>query len=133
MGGFQMEEMKEQSLKVQKAGLLIDELPEFDLSTGVDGNGEVQMPSISGNSQRWATVGFFGRLNYDYKGKYLIKISTRYDGSSRFRRENRWVLSPSFSAGWNVARENFWNNLQDKINTFKLRISYGSLANQNNI
>ena len=76
MGGFQMEEMKEQSLKVQKAGLLIDELPEFDLSTGVDGNGEVQMPSISGNSQRWATVGFFGRLNYDYKGKYLIKIST---------------------------------------------------------
>ena len=43
MGGFQMEEMKEQSLKVQKAGLLIDELPEFDLSTGVDGNGEVQM------------------------------------------------------------------------------------------
>lgn len=131
MGGFQMEEMKEQSLKVQKAGLLIDELPEFDLSTGVDGNGEVQMPSISGNSQRWATVGFFGRLNYDYKGKYLIKISTRYDGSSRFRRENRWVLSPSFSAGWNVARENFWNNLQDKINTFKLRISYGSLANQN--
>ena len=46
MGGFQMEEMKEQSLKVQKAGLLIDELPEFDLSTGVDGNGEVQMPSI---------------------------------------------------------------------------------------
>ena len=69
--------------------------------------------------------------NYDYNGKYLVEGNLRYDGSSRFRRGNRWILTPSFSLGWNVARENFWEKLADVVEVFKLRVSYGELANQN--
>ena len=55
----------------------------------------------------------------------------RYDGSSRFRRGSRWCFSPSFSAGWNLSNEKFWESLADYVNTFKLRASYGQLGNQN--
>lgn len=55
----------------------------------------------------------------------------RYDGTSRFRRGNRWQLYPSFSLGWNMAREAFWEPLTDVVNTLKIRASYGELGNQN--
>lgn len=59
------------------------------------------------NCSEWATTGFFGRVNYDYKGRYLAEVNMRYDGTSRFLRDNRWNLFPSFSLGWNMAREAF--------------------------
>lgn len=59
----------------------------------------------------WKTAGFFGRLNYDTMGRYLFEANLRYDGSSRFIRERRWNLFPSFSFGWNVAQEAFWEPL----------------------
>lgn len=62
---------------------------------------------------------FFGRINYDYAGRYLFEANLRYDGSSRFLRENRWNFFPSFSAGWNIAREKFWEPLTDYVNTLK--------------
>ena len=73
----------------------------------------------------------FGRINYDYKGKYLAEVNIRYDGTSRFRREQRWNWFPSFSLGWNIARENFWESLSEYVGTLKLRGSYGELGNQN--
>lgn len=60
-----------------------------------------------GGYSEWATAGFFGRVNYDYKGRYLAEVNMRYDGTSRFLRDNRWNLFPSFSLGWNMAREAF--------------------------
>lgn len=88
-------------------------------------------PRTSGQYQSWATAGFFGRLNYDYDGKYLLEANLRYDGSSRFIRDRRWVFFPSFSAGWNVAQEAFWGKLRETVNTLKLRASWGQLGNQN--
>jgi TonB-linked SusC/RagA family outer membrane protein len=79
----------------------------------------------------WGTAGYFGRFNYDYQGKYLLEANLRYDGTSRFRRETRWNWFPSFSAGWNIARESFWGELGNKVNILKLRGSYGKLGNQN--
>lgn len=61
----------------------------------------------------------------------MAEINLRYDGSSRFRSDNRWNVFPSFSLGWNVARENFWESLAQTVNTLKLRGSYGELGNQN--
>ena len=55
----------------------------------------------------------------------------RYDGTSRFLRDNRWNLFPSFSLGWNMAREAFFEDLTDLISTFKIRGSWGELGNQN--
>ena len=64
-------------------------------------------------------------------GRYLAEINMRYDGSSRFRRGSRWQWSPSFSLGWNIAQEKFWESLTDIANTLKLRVSYGELGNKN--
>jgi TonB-linked SusC/RagA family outer membrane protein len=78
-----------------------------------------------------AQGGWFGRLNYDYDGKYLFEANIRYDGSSRFLADKRWAWFPSFSAGWNIAREDFFGKLADKISTLKLRASWGQLGNTN--
>ncbi|WP_206610051.1 TonB-dependent receptor [Maribellus luteus] len=79
----------------------------------------------------WATKGIFGRLNYNFDEKYLFEFSARYDGSSRFSSGSRWGFFPSFSAGYNIARENFWEPIKNHVNTLKIRASYGSLGNQN--
>lgn len=77
----------------------------------------------------WAVQSVFSRFRYNYKEKYLLEFSYRRDGSSRFAPEDRWAGFPSYSAGYNIAKENFWPF--DAINTFKLRGSYGTLGNQN--
>lgn len=76
-----------------------------------------------------ATAGYFGRLNYDYDGKYLFEANIRYDGSSRFVADKRWAWFPSFSVGYNIAREDFFEKLTDDISLLKLRASWGQLGN----
>ena len=131
MIGFQSELMKKKVFGLQREGIIIPSLPEVDLTTGLDVYGAEVTPSVNGASDHWATAGFFGRINYDYQQKYLLEVNLRYDGTSRFRADNRWSWFPSFSVGWNVAREAFWSNLEEYISTFKFRGSYGELGNQN--
>ena len=131
MLGFQTESMQQEFSSTQKYGIMIGDMPYFDITTGLDGKGNVKATKANGNGKRWKTAGFFGRLNYDYMGRYLAEINMRYDGSSRFRRGSRWQWSPSFSLGWNIAQEKFWESLTDIANTLKLRVSYGELGNQN--
>lgn len=131
MAGFQSEEMKQDVSSMQKYGVMIDGMPYFDLTTGNGGNGSAKATTVKGNAKEWATAGFFGRLNYDYQGRYLAEVNYRYDGTSRFRRGQRWEASPSFSAGWNIANEKFWEPLSGVANLLKLRLSYGQLGNQN--
>lgn len=88
-------------------------------------------PKVGGAYNSWSTAGFFGRLNYDFKGRYLFEANLRYDGSSRFTKEKRWNWFPSFSAGWNIAREPFMEPYSDAVNILKLRASWGKLGNQN--
>ncbi|WP_101260425.1 SusC/RagA family TonB-linked outer membrane protein [Labilibaculum filiforme] len=75
-------------------------------------------------------VGLLARAQYDYKGRYLLSVSVRHDGSSRFGEDNRWGTFPSASVGWNVSDEHFWQDLQTPVNSFKLRGSYGTTGNQ---
>ena len=77
----------------------------------------------------WSTRGYYGRISYNYKSKYLIDVNARYDGSSRFHPDDRWSLFPSISVGYNIANEKFWP-LKDMVNTFKLTGSWGKLGNQ---
>ncbi|MCQ2143872.1 MAG: TonB-dependent receptor [Bacteroidales bacterium] len=76
------------------------------------------------------TLGFFARANYDYKGKYLFEVSGRADGSSRFAPGSRWGFFPSASAGWRISEEKFFEPAKHVMNNLKLRISAGSLGNQ---
>ena len=87
--------------------------------------------SVSGSKTRSGLRSVFGRLNYNYKMRYMLMASFRYDGSSRFADGNKWGFFPSVSLGWNIANEGFWENLKETVNTFKLRLSYGGLGNQN--
>lgn len=131
MLGFQAEELNRTAFGLNRRGIIVPELPEIDITTGLDSNGNPIPPTVNGSRSSWSTAGFFGRLNYDYEGKYLAEVNLRYDGTSRFRRAQRWNLFPSFSLGWNIARESFWASLSNKVNTLKLRLSYGELGNQN--
>ncbi len=76
-----------------------------------------------------AVAGYFGRINYDYDGKYLAEFNIRYDGSSRFLSDKRWATFPSVSLGWNMAREDFFKKLSKDISTLKIRASWGQLGN----
>jgi len=131
MAGFQTESTGYRDVGVQRNGIIVPNVSTINTTSGTDANGDPLTPSVSGQYQQWKTAGFFGRLNYDYKGKYLVEGNLRYDGSSRFRAAKRWGLFPSISAGWNMAQEGFWENMKDKVELFKLRASYGQLGNQN--
>lgn len=102
-------------------------LPEYT----VLGAGETINQKANGNSAEWALQSVFGRLNYDYKGKYLLEANARYDGSSRFGAGNQYGFFPSVSAGWRVSEEEFMKPLASVISNFKIRASWGQLGNQN--
>jgi TonB-linked SusC/RagA family outer membrane protein len=88
-----------------------------------------RLPSIS-QPYEWALQSVFGRVNYSYKGKYLLEGNLRYDGTSRVSPDYRWGLFPSVSAGWLMSKENFFSNKLPFVNAFKIRASYGVLGNQ---
>jgi len=78
-----------------------------------------------------AVMSFFGRLNYDFREKYLLEVNMRYDGSSRLAPENRWELFPSVSVGWVLSKENYFRDRLDFIDLLKVRASWGQLGNAN--
>lgn len=123
MLGYNQESYKSDNVRVSQGDLLIDNLTSLSLGTN---------PLLAtGSADVWSIQGYFGRLNYDYKHKYLLEVNARYDGSSRFPRSSRWGIFPSISGGWYVSRENFWKPLEQVVSSFKLRASYGKLGNQN--
>lgn len=124
MLGFQSEWTKYRNLSASRRDLITVDLPVLDLTTNAT-------PEVSGQLQKWATSGFFGRVNYDYKGIYLVEANIRYDGTSRFRSANRWNWFPSVSAGWNIANEAFFEPLKSTVQLLKLRASFGQTGNQN--
>jgi TonB-dependent starch-binding outer membrane protein SusC len=73
---------------------------------------------------------YFGRLNYDYKGKYLFEGTLRRDGSSRFTGVNRWGTFPAFSVGWRISQESFMSDIKS-INDLKIRGGWGENGNDN--
>lgn len=124
MVGFNSELSKDRNFSGYRDGLITPSLPSIDTATGDE-------KITSGSYDQWATAGFFGRVNYDYKERYLLEANLRYDGTSRFLNEKRWNWFPAFSAGWNIAKEDFMESLNENISTLKIRGSYGQLGNQN--
>lgn len=73
-------------------------------------------------------IGFIGRLQYNYKGKYLLSSSIRRDGSSKFPSDNRWGTFPSIALAWNISDEVFWRQFKGTVNNFRLRLSQGTVG-----
>lgn len=76
-------------------------------------------------------LSFFGRANYDYKGKYLVTATFRADGSSKFSEGNRWGYFPSASAAWRISAEPFMTDTKSWLDDLKVRFGYGAAGNDN--
>ena len=105
--------------------------PEFTLYNAREPK-EIQSTSAA-SDQRHALVSWYARLNYSYASKYLLSLSMRADGSSRFAPESRWGLFPSVSAAWKISEEDFFAGLKPAFSTAKLRVSYGVTGQQDGI
>ncbi|MCR5745265.1 MAG: TonB-dependent receptor [Bacteroidales bacterium] len=106
----------------QRKDLLDIHNPQFALATGTQ---------TSGGSASWSsTLGFFGRLNYNYKERYLLEANLRYDGTSKFPKHLKWQWFPSFSAGWRVTEEPWMEGAKGVLSSMKLRASWGSIGDQ---
>lgn len=106
----------------QKTEILDFDNPQFDLASGVQTTG--------GGTEWESQLGYFGRLNYMFKDKYLLEANIRYDGSSKFPKDLKWRWFPSFSAGWVVTNETFMKPLDPVLSFMKLRGSWGSIGDQ---
>ncbi|WP_461533158.1 SusC/RagA family TonB-linked outer membrane protein [Sinomicrobium sp.] len=96
---------------------------------GIDNLGIATTATIAGTSYSSnALLSYFGRLNYSYKNRYLATVNFRADGSSKFRKENRWGYFPSFSVAWRISQEEFMKKL-DAISDLKIRAGWGSTGN----
>lgn len=120
--GMDMEVNQHRSLGGTKKDLITNEIPTINTATN-------DKPSLSGGYSHWATLGYFARLNYAYDERYLLEVSLRRNGSSRFIGDKRWATFPAFSLGWNIANEAFFAPLKDQISMLKLRGSWGTLGN----
>ncbi|WP_270569199.1 TonB-dependent receptor [Coprobacter secundus] len=110
-----------------KLNIQSDVLNDFNLGD----NTKVTLGGENDAGQReYALLGFFGRLGYDYKGKYLAEFNIRRDATSRFPRKDRAGWFPSVSLGWRASEESFFESVKGVISNLKIRGSYGVLGNQ---
>ncbi len=98
----------------------------------LNGSGTITIPKSDNDKYQFAIASVYGRANYDYNEKYLVELSMRYDGSSKFLPENRWAFFWGGSLGWRIAEEGFLDGA-DWMDELKLRVSYGQVGNQNGI
>lgn len=122
LAGFTQETSNTSKLNVNRLDMINPDLP--SISGGV---GEV---TATDSYVEYIVRGAYARANYDYKGKYLLELNGRYDGSSRFPHNNRFGFFPSFSLGWQLGKEKFMDWSKSWLNELKLRGSYGEIGNQ---
>jgi len=94
-------------------------------------NGAIIYQSLSSEGSEYAVEGYLSRANYNYDNRYYISGSYRRDGSSRFKKENRWGNFWSASASWRISQETFMQPTKDWLDDLKLKISYGTQGNDN--
>ena len=122
--GTNYEQSTFDSLQVVRNGLIYPDAENINLALG-------QSITTGGNYEKWAILGAFYRLNYNYDERYLMELNGRYDGSSKFPSNQRYAFFPSASFGWRPSREPFWKIPQNLISDLKVRASFGSMGNGN--
>jgi TonB-linked SusC/RagA family outer membrane protein len=121
--GFNQEWETYRNEYIKQEELISMDVPSINLGVG--------KMSTNDMDYSWAIRGTFLRLKYDYQSKYLFEMNGRYDGTSKFPHESRFGFFPSLSAGWRLSQEKFMETTGNWLDDFKLRVSYGSLGNQN--
>ena len=103
----------------------VSEVENMQIFAGATNNTDIY---LNGGNRELALASWFGRVNYDYNGRYLFSFNLRADGSSRFKGDNQWGVFPSVSGAWRISEEEFFN--VPFMSNLKLRASWGKLGNQ---
>ena len=122
MAGYNQEKKTTSNMYGLARNLYLNDFPILDLAQDIG--------SLSEAATVWAVQGAFFRINYDYKGKYLLEVNGRYDGSSKYASGSQWGFFPSASIGWRLSEEKFFEPARDLFQNVKVRASVGSLGNQ---
>ncbi|MGX5819315.1 SusC/RagA family TonB-linked outer membrane protein [Chitinophaga lutea] len=123
--GFSYLGTEEARLSAAGRGAATDLIPTLNASAVPTG--------VSSSRAYYRYIGYFGRILYNYRQRYLLSLSTRYDGSSNLGADYKWGMFPGVSAGWNIHNESFWEPLRHSVSQLKLRGSYGVNGNVNGI
>lgn len=123
LAGFNQESYRWESFEGERGDVISASVPSIALATGE----QVVTESVT----TWAVRGYFGRLGYIFKDRYIVEFNGRYDGSSRFPKKGRYGFFPSASLAWRIDQENFFLPYRNVFSNLKIRTSYGSLGNQN--
>ena len=121
--GMQAEEDYLLGLSATRGGMILP-VPSFNFAFG-------NSIDLSDEVAEWSTLGYFGRLNYNYQGKYLLEFNVRRAAASRFAEESRWGTFGGISAGWNILNEGFLAINESFMDAWKIRFSYGVTGNAN--
>lgn len=128
LGGYSQEYYKAEGFWASRDNMPFDNIDVLGVGSSNKQNGSYNTDDQNKEyGQDVAIQSWFGRINYDYDGKYLFEANVRADGSSRFAKGHRWGIFPSFSAGWNIQREDFMKNVS-WLSELKLRASWGTLG-----
>lgn len=122
LGGFERRTNRFESLMASRQGSIF----EYEVLSSFPEENQ----KGNGNASELSHLSYFGRVNYDYAGKYLLEANLRRDASSRFAKGYRWGIFPSFSAGWRISEEAFMGGTRNWLSNAKLRGSWGKLGNE---
>lgn len=123
MAGWHTEKYDYSESKVERKNFPTNDLTDINA-------GDAATQKNEGFTRELAMISWFGRVNYDYMGKYLVEANIRADASSRFADGNRWGYFPSFSGAWRISEEGFMEDTKGWLNNLKIRGSWGKLGNQ---
>jgi TonB-linked SusC/RagA family outer membrane protein len=122
MAGYNQEDYNSLYYNAKRKDVISESVPSLNLTLGED--------YVSQSEYHWAVRGVFYRLNYAFDDKYLFEVNGRYDGTSRFGKDNRFGFFPSASLGWVISKEPFMKFSKKWLDFLKVRASYGSIGNQ---
>lgn len=123
LAGYSFQKFENEGTYIRRQGY-VEDIIGFN---GIDAGQNIQQASSFAENNKLAS--FFGRLNYDLFDKYLITVTVRLDGSSRFGSNNKWGTFPSLALGWKISEEAFLKN-SSFFSLLKLRIGYGETGNE---
>jgi TonB-linked SusC/RagA family outer membrane protein len=128
VGGYSFQEFNGDGFDMTNYDFPVDGIKAWDMGKGTFlSEGKAGMGSYKNPRER--LIAFFGRANYTFRDKYILSVSGRYEGSSKFYTDNRWGFFPAVSAGWRIGEESFMDNA-DFVSDLKLRGGYGITGNQ---
>ncbi|MGB3800343.1 MAG: SusC/RagA family TonB-linked outer membrane protein, partial [Lewinella sp.] len=124
LAGFTVQREEEDYRGISASGFATDVTGPYNLGGGSN------VPNVSSGFSEFSIMSFIGRLNYNYADKYLLTVTGRRDGSSKFAADNKWAFFPSVAGAWRISSESFMDNIRETVDNIKLRVGYGVAGNQ---